>query len=199
MAKIPSLVGERYLSTDTEGGLHKIAWTSKNPQFVESDPELGGPALDFGEKGSLRAMSFNPVGPEGTTTNMLDGIGAVFAVWYSAAGSGADGQGGYYGGALLGGGFGRDGINSNDKSQYVLYRTADNDRQSVAYDGDKGRYRWYDNPFVSSAHTHAAIQSGQLRQDGQAVYTKQVGFSAGWEVVSLTVGDHYGQIGRAHV
>ena len=192
VAKIPSLVGERYLSTDTEGGLHKIAWTSKNPQFVESDPELGGPALDFGEKGSLRAMSFNPVGPEGTTTNMLDGIGAVFAVWYSAAGSGADGQGGYYGGALLGGGFGRDGINSNDKSQYVLYRTADNDRQSVAYDGDKGRYRWYDNPFVSSAHTHAAIQSGQLRQDGQAVYTKQVGFSAGWEVVSLTVGDHYG-------
>jgi len=193
VAKIPSLVGDRYLATDTEGGIHRIAWTSVNPVFVAADSELGGPVLDFGVKGSKMAMSFNPVGPEGTTTNMLDGIGTVVAVWYSAVGDGADGQGGYYGGALLGGGFGRDGIVATDKSQYLLYRLASNDRQAPStVAGDTGRPRWYDNPMYNTSHTHASILSGMVRQDGQHVFHKQVGFSGGWEVVSLMTGTHYG-------
>ena len=196
VAKIPNLTDDgRYLSTDTEGGIHRIVWTSKNPVFVENDAVIGAPVLDFGPKGSQRAMSFNKVGPEGVQTNMLDGIGTVIAVWYSAMGSssytgfdgnmtGNLGEGGYYGGALLGGGFGTDGSSSTDKSQYVLYRGTPNVRQYLS-SGDPGRLRWYDNPFASGSHTHLSIRSGEIRHNGQTTSPTAVGFSGGWEVVSI--------------
>ena len=195
VAKIPSLVGERYLATDTEGGIYKIAWTSKNPLFVQNDESIGGPALDFGTKGSQRAMSFNKVGPEGTQTNMLEGIGSVIAVWYSAMGNssyggldglgkGDFGEGGYYGGALLGGGFGSDGASNDDKSQYVLYRNAANSRQYLTA-GDVGRPRWYDNPFASSVFAHVTMRQSSVRHNGQPTNPTLVGFAGSWEVVSM--------------
>ena len=196
VAKIPSLVGERYLATDTEGGLHQIAWTSKNPLFVAKDDIMGGPALDFGVKGSMRAMSFNKVGPaDGVQTNMLEGIGTVIAVWYSSLGnssyggldgrgSGSWGEGGYYGGALLGGGFGTDGNVNDIKNQYVLYRGTPNSRQYET-SGDINRPRWYDNPFANNSHTHAAIRFGHIRHNGQHAAPTVTGFYNGWEVVSV--------------
>ena len=45
VAKIPSRVGDRYLATDTEGGLHKISWNPVNPRWVAADadfPQGGG-------------------------------------------------------------------------------------------------------------------------------------------------------------
>ena len=125
-------------------------------------------------------MCFNKVGPEGCQTNILDGIGTVIAVWYSAMGSstyggldgkgtGDYGEGGYYGGALLGGGFGSDGNVTADKSEYVLYRGTPNFRQYET-SADQNRPRWYDNPFVNSAHTHVSIRLGHIRHDGQHTY-----------------------------
>ena len=197
VAKIPNLIdNRRYLATDTEGGIHKVAWTSKNPIFVENDAVLGAPVLDFGVKGSKRAMSFNKVGPEGCETNMLDGIGTVIAVWYSAMGSstyggldgkgsGDYGEGGYYGGALLGGGFGTDGNIGTDKSQYVLYRGSSNFRQYASNSEDVNRPRWYDNPMANNSHTHVNIRWGHIRHDGQHTCPTITGFNGGWEVISI--------------
>lgn len=142
VAKIPSLVGDRYLATDTEGGISKIAWTPRNPLWTAADGPLRGGVLDFGPKGSLRAMSFNKVGPAGSETNVLENIGTAVAVWYSAISPDAtDGEGGYYGGALLGGGFGTDGTSATVKDQYVNYRATPNDRTGITTDSGRPRCR----------------------------------------------------------
>lgn len=190
VAKIPSLVGGRYLATDTEGGLHKIVWTPRNPLWADDNAKMGG-CLDFGPKGSLRAMSFNKVGPAGFETNVLENIGTVVAVWYSAINPGAaDGEGGYYGGALLGGGFGTDGTSEIVKDQYVNYRGMPNDRTGITTDG--GRPRWYDNMLANSAHTHAALRYGWVRHNGQTTTPLHAGFAGDWEVVSLVPSAGYG-------
>ena len=195
--EIPNLVNDgRYLATDTKGGISLINnWTPLNPVFDANDASLGAPVLDFGVKGSRRAMCFNKVGPEGCQTNILDGIGTVIAVWYSAMGNstyggldgkgtGDYGEGGYYGGALLGGGFGSDGNATDDKSEFVLYRGTPNFRQYETT-GDVNRPRWYDNPFANSAHTHVSIRLGHIRHDGQHTCPTITGFNGGWEVISI--------------
>lgn len=130
-------------------------------------------------------MSFNKVGPAGFETNVLENIGTVVAVWYSAINPDtADGEGGYYGGALLGGGFGPDGTSATDKSQFVNYRGTENDR---AGEEESGAYRprWYDNPLANPAHTHAALRDGWVRHNGQMTSPQHVGFAGDWEVVSI--------------
>lgn len=190
VAKIPSLVGDRYLATDTEGGIHKIAWTPRNPLWATDEASMGG-CLDFGPKGSLRAMSFNKVGPDGLETNVLENIGTVVAVWYSAINpDAADGEGGYYGGALLGGGFGTDGTSATVKDQFVNYRGTPNDRTGSAT--DSGRPRWYDNTLANSAHTHAALRYGWVRHNGQTTTPLHAGFVGDWEIVSLVPNAEYG-------
>ena len=42
VAKIPSRVGDRYLATDTEGGIHQIAWTPQNPLWATDNAPSGG-------------------------------------------------------------------------------------------------------------------------------------------------------------
>ncbi len=193
VAKIPSRVGDRYLATDTEGGIHQIAWTPQNPLWAtDNAPSGGGGYLDFGPKGALRAMSFNKVGPAGFETNVLENIGTVVAVWYSAINPDTpDGEGGYYGGALLGGGFGPDGTSATDKSQFVNYRGTENDR---AGEEESGAYRprWYDNPLANPAHTHAALRDGWVRHNGQMTSPQHVGFAGDWEVVSLVPNAEHG-------
>ena len=155
------------------------------PAFIDKDPDLGGPALDFGTKGTYRVLLFNPVGPEGATTNMLDGIGSMFAVYYTQRGSGANGQGGYYGGGILGGGFGGDGL-AGGKTGFVLYRGVTDTRlTSSENSGDVGRNRFFENPIANSSHTHYAIRQGLLRHDGQVTQPIEVGFTGGWEIFSL--------------
>ena len=99
-------------------------------------------------------------------------------------GTGDYGEGGYYGGALLGGGFGTDGSAAADKSEFVLYRGSPNFRQYET-SGDINRPRWYDNPFANSAHTHVSIRLGHIRHDGQHTHPTFSGFYGGWEVVSI--------------
>lgn len=193
VAKIPSRVGDRYLATDAEGGIHEIQWNPKNPRWVAADNTFPyGGYLDFGVKGSLCAMSFNKVGPSGFETNVLENIGTVIAVWYSSVGDTADGEGGYYGGALLGGGFGSDGVSPTiDKSQYVNYRGTGNDRAGA---GESGSYRprWYDSFLADPAHTHAALREGWVRHNGQMTSPVLVGFAGDWEVVSVVPNITYG-------
>ena len=200
VAKIPSLVGGRYLTTDPEGGFHDYSWTPKNPVFEAASEGLDRPALDFGTKGSCRAMNFDKIVVEGgTSTNVLYNIGSIIAVWYSARGNstygGDDGQGtgdwgegGYYGGAFLGGGYGTDGVAAADKHQYVLYRGG-NDRMSNT--GDVNRPRWYDTQIANSAHTHANIRYAHVRQNGQATTPMHAGLSADWEIVSVIPQGNY--------
>ena len=186
VTKIPSRTGDRYLSHEkgnTTGitGVGSGSW--QGPVFVAEDPDLDGPALDFGTKGTYRVLLFNPVGPEGATTNMLEGIGSVFAVYYTARGSGDPfGEGGYYGGGFLGGGFGT-------KPGYALYRSTSNSRQLA---GETGSYRprWYENAIFGSS-TYFAWLEGIIRQDGQVTRPAQVGFSGGWEILALSPNTNY--------
>ena len=204
VAKIPSLTGERYLTTDPEAGFCDYSWTPKNPVFESASEGLGRSALDFGPKGSLRAMNFDKVVVDGgTSTNVLYNIGSIIAVWYSARGNstyGGDdgrgtgdwGEGGYYGGALLGGGYGTDGVTlTTDKHQYVLYRGG-NDRMSNT--GDTNRPRWYDTLIANSSHTHANIRYSHVRQNGQATAPMHAGFSADWEILSVVPQGDYARM-----
>ena len=189
---IPSRTGERYLTT-TKGDVSGFTWAVNSPVFDANDVVLGAPVLDFGTKGSKRVLMFNAVGPEGLTTNMLDGIGTVVAVYYTAKGPGANGEGGYYGGGLLGGGFGNDGSSNGDKTGYVLYRaTADTRRTSYESTNDPDRARFFENPIANSSHTHYAIRQGLMRQEGQVTQPIEVGFTGGWEIFSLVPNMTYG-------
>ena len=209
VSRIPSLVGSRFLAVSANGGYYQaggFSWTPTGPLFEENAADLGGPALDFGVKGSRRAMFFDPVAVEGgTATNVLRNIGTVVALWYSASGDGtpsklgdgAWGEGGYYGGALLGGGYGTDGMDANDKSGFVLYRetgTGSKPGNSRALKVESGTYRprWIDTPLANSSHTHHAIRDGLVRQDGQSTFPVSMGFSGGWETVALVPYTAYG-------
>ena len=189
---IPSRIGERYLTT-TKGNVSGFSWGVNSPVFDANDAVLEAPVLDFGTKGSLRVLMFNAVGPEGATTNMLEGIGTVVAVYYTAKGPGTNGEGGYYGGGLLGGGFGTNGGVAGNRSGYVLYRSSENTRRTASENsGDTGRQRYYDNPIVNPNHAHYTIQQGTVRQEGQVTQPAQVGFSGGWEIFSLVPNTTYG-------
>lgn len=100
VTKIPSLVGDRFLTTDVtlEGttwkgwdGSGKTSWGNMlSPYLMEFDDLPGGPALDFGPLGSRRAMIFNPHQYEGedVPSNNLKGIGTVITLYGSQEGGG---------------------------------------------------------------------------------------------------------------
>ena len=192
VSKVPSRTGDRYLTT-TKGNVSGFSWAVNSPVFDANDAVLCAPVLDFGTKGSQRVLMFNAVGPEGFTTNMLDGIGTVVAVYYTAKGPGANGEGGYYGGGILGGGFGGNAGAAGDRSGYVLYRNSENTRRTASENsGDTGRQRYYENPIANSSHSHYTIQDGTVRHEGQVTQPNQVGFTGGWEIFSLVPNMTYG-------
>lgn len=202
VTKLTSRVGTRFMTSTRETGVvDGMDFTPVAPVLVPG--ELNGmPVLDFGKKGSRRSLLFDKVVQDGCTpTNVLYNIASVIAVWYSEIGDssygGMDGlgvgnwgEGGYYGGALLGGGYGTKGDHPADRSQYLLYRGTSSFRQLNATDAN--RPRWYDNPMVNVAHTHYAITAGQIRHNGQMTSPKYAGFAADWEVVSLLPNLTYG-------
>ena len=66
VSKIPSLVGERFLTTNQwETGVRVPNWNQKAPIFVASDPELSGlPMIDLADGKSLNSqigLNFNAV------------------------------------------------------------------------------------------------------------------------------------------
>lgn len=186
VSKIPSLVGERYLTAVKETP-YSWWWDDlKKPELV-TDDELTGPVLDFGVKGSLRCMAFNAFLAEGASvaSNELANIGTVIAVYFTDWGDGIKGEGGYYGGGLLGGGYGYNGLGFW-KGGYLCYRSHDDVRTLVPESGP--RYRWIDNPMVNSSHTHKSWISGTFWHNGFAS-SPYTGFGSGWATVTLMPGN----------
>ncbi len=178
---IPSLVGGRTLTTVKGSGTQTFNnWWVQNRPVLTNDTALGGmPVLDFGIKGSRRGLVFNAV--EATDDcNRLDGIGSIIAVWYSARGTGDYGEGGYFGGQFVGGGYsfpgGTDGIMwGRDVNTLV--------RQVNAESGTY-RPRWFDSAFFQASHTHTANQNAVVRHDGMPTIGTRVGMAGGWEIAS---------------
>ena len=105
VVKIPSKVGNRYLSINDDNGswtaaLWKSWWQQRSPTLEVGVAAINGKnAVDFGVMGSKKGLLFNPISDETTgnvASNVLHNIGTVIAVYDSEN----------YGGYILGGGFG---------------------------------------------------------------------------------------------
>ena len=99
VTKIPSKVGDRFLTTDTTlPGTTWKGWASNGaawgayfpPALLEFEDLPGGPALDFGKIGSRHALVFDPHQYEGDAApaNILKGIGTVITLYGSQEGGG---------------------------------------------------------------------------------------------------------------
>ena len=98
VVRVPSLVGDRYLTSDvTEPGTSWSTWhagsanqTMQPPYFVSNVAALGGGnAIDFGAQGSGRGLLFNAVvQSDSSTKSQLENIGTVVAVYDSTDGGG---------------------------------------------------------------------------------------------------------------
>ena len=186
VAKIPSLVGDRYLTSVKEEP-YSWWWNDGKKPVLVSDDALTGLTLDFGVKGSKRIMAFNAYTAAGASvaSNELANIGTVIAVYFTDWGEGVHGEGGYYGGSFLGGGFG---YNEEEggafKAGYLCYRNA-NDLRTLQTEGGSVRNRWIDNPMANSSHTHKSITWGSFWHNGFAARPQHVGFGSGWATVSM--------------
>jgi len=136
--------------------------THNVPKLLESDATLGGrPSVDFGPLASKRLLFFNPIGPEGNTTNLLENIGSIVAVWNSENG----------GGYLLG-----DNLNGG----YMWCRGPDPTLPS----GSGVRTLTYMAP-MSQYNTYSSIKGGYFRLDGRLQACSSGGFNGTWGIVSL--------------
>lgn len=175
VTKIPSLLGDRYLTyTDIAG--HWTGWVGgtrkiEKPVFLPSDSALKGPALDFGSIGSKQALLFNPheYYAKGSATNVLKNIGTIVAVYGSQKG----------GGWLLGGGSGP--VSGKDAvgTPFSWIRGA-------CYIRPHTNSTWdYPNPVFEFNPVNAAASESIMRHDGLNTLPRIVGFNGGWEVLAL--------------
>lgn len=175
VTKIPSLVGDRFLSTSREGGLWGNAYTVTGPEYV-LDEELGGrPALDFGARKSSRGLIFNPdASTIGATTsvgsNVLQNIATAFFVYGSQKGGGWLFSGGY--GDNLGG-------SHHDAAGYHWHRGAS--RNELVNTDQNFEFN---DPIIRDPGYYPAV-NGTAWQDGWAISPKQVGFNGAWQVISF--------------
>ena len=99
VVRVPSLVGDRYLTSDvTEPGTSWSTWNSGNadqtlkpPYFITNVAALGGGnAIDFGAQAAGRGLLFNAVEQSDGSgvKNHLETIGSVVAVYDSTDGGG---------------------------------------------------------------------------------------------------------------
>lgn len=169
--KIPNKVGDgRYLTATETGdqwktstGCGAVQFGQHNvPKLLESDPTLGGrPSVDFGPLASKRLLFFNPIGPEGNTTNLLEGIGSIVAVWNSENG----------GGYLLG-----DNLNGG----YKWCRGPD----PTLPHGSGIRTLTYMAP-MAQYNSYASLNGAFFRLNGVLQQCNYAGFNGSWAVVSL--------------
>lgn len=162
VTKIPSLVGDRYLTTDQTVG-HFKSWTVTGATYVDSVADLGGrPAIDFGEVhyggASAPGLVFDgrSLAEDAAASNTLRNIGSVVAVY------GSQNSGGYF---LGGGGSGiaylRNGENPFNTSTYEL-----------TWANALGK-----NPGAS------AFVDGMIRQDGLPNFVSRTGLSGAWQTL----------------
>lgn len=171
VTKIPSLVGDRYLTTDQSVGHFpaydpstKKSWTVTGADFVEkADGLADGPAIDFGVQtwGTTSASGLVFDGrylQDGDTiaSNTLNRIGSVVTVLDSSQG----------GGWFLGGGTGYMWARGQNT---VL--TAPND------------VMWASKLAGSSAA--GGFRFSVTRQDGLPTLAERLGLSGGWQILSM--------------
>ena len=161
VTKIPSLVGDRYLTTDQTTG-HFTAWTATGGTYVESDDELAGnPCVDFGEvhfgsSGTGLLFDGRSLADGATASNLLQNIGSVVAVYGSHNG----------GGFLLGGG-----------ESGIAYLRGNNGLSSTP-----DTLASYLN-LLGKSPGAAAFYNGMIRQDGIPNFVNRTGFSGGWQTL----------------
>ena len=172
VVRVPSLVGDRYLTSDvTEPGTSWSTWKSGNagqtlqpPTFVTGVPELnGGNAIDFGPQAAGRGLLFNAVAQsDGSVKSQLETIGSVVAVYDSTDG------GGYF---LSGGA--RNGMDWGRSYSYTL---------ATASKGTTD----YCNLFVN--HTLVAVDAkyGMYWQDDLFGAVANGGLGGQWQVIAYS-------------
>ena len=161
VTKIPSLVGDRYLTTDQTTG-HFTGWQVTGGTYLESDDMILGPAVDFGEVhyggASAPGLVFDgrSLAEGATASNTLRNIGSVVAVY------GSHKSGGYFlGGGKNGAGYLRKGDNPFNSSTYELT---------------------YAN-LNGGSIVHNEFKGGIMRQDGVPNLTDRTGFSGAWQTI----------------
>ena len=161
VTKIPSLVGDRYLTTDQTTG-HFTGWQVTGGTYLESDDGILGPAVDFGEVhyggASAPGLVFDgrSLAEGATASNVLRNIGSVVAVY------GSHNSGGYFlGGGKSGAGYLRSGSNPFNSSTYEL--------------------TWAN--LNGGSIIHNEFKGGIMRQDGVPNLTDRTGFSGAWQTI----------------
>ncbi len=176
IVKIPSKVGDRYLSVNDDGGswtkaLFRNWWQQKSPVLVQNVAELNGlSAVDFGPMGSDRGLLFNPISNEATgnvASNILHNIGTVIAVYDSEE------SGGYF----MGGGFGPiDNGWWNDGFHWL--------RGEITFIS-KNQNRFSHLNCVGRGSTPVAFNAGTIRRNRGTSSVQYMGFGGCWEVVTF--------------
>ncbi len=178
VTKIPSKVGNRFLTTDlTLEGTTWTGWSKSNtlekPWLADFEDLPGGPALDFGALGSRCAMLFNPYqyDGDGAPANNLRGVGSVVALYGSQNG----------GGYLLGGG--------NVGEGYSWNRALDA-QNAFGSQGEAALPKFW------CGLMRAADRRGTYYYNGVKLPAGAAGFGGAWEAISYaapsTAFDTYG-------
>ena len=199
--KLPSLVGVRYLRSQTGNYIHELAkrdpengvwdgndykWTLVEPELTV-DSELGSKVLDFGEQGSRRAFLFDYEHEADTyqKTNRLGNIGTVIALWNSAGG----------GGTILGGGIAMNGETVNEGA--LWFRGSATTYSDLKYGSHVITNVTHENAVLGfTGLTAGGPQSaylpavnGSLRIDSMPVNPGRTGMNGGWQILSLMPND----------
>ena len=172
VVRVPSLVGNRYLTSDvTEPGTSWSTWKSgypsetlKPPYFVSNIAALGGGnAIDFGPQKSGRGLLFNAVAQsDGTVKSQLETIGTVVAVYDSTDG----------GGFFLSGGK-NNGMDWGRSYNYMLATAS------------KGVTDYF-NLFVNHKLAASNAQKGMYWQDDLFGSVANGGFGGQWQVIAYS-------------
>ena len=163
VVRIPSKYGSRFLTTEKANWNNGEAWGTREdltvqPPELAEDAELGATVLDFGSRGSGRALCFNA---EGTANYVnLSGIGTIVTLRGTQAG----------GGWLLGGG----------GKGYAWHRGESDQAAKESVDSCAA----YDSPFASG-NAAAELQNATVYADGQRTAAASYTFSGGWDLLAV--------------
>ena len=184
VVRVPSLVGDRYLTSDvTEPGTSWSTWyagnanqTMKPPYFVSNVAALGGGnAIDFGAQGSGRGLLFNAVvQSDSSTKSQLENIGTVVAVYDSTDG----------GGFFLSGGAQRYGMDWGRDFNFITSNKGVTDysnlfvKHSLSAPDAQGMY-WQDDLFGAAPNGGLGGQWQVIAYNPNAVLPFSVGLGIG--------------------
>lgn len=160
VTRIPSKSSQRYLTwkkPELWNGWNGVEFAA--PEFTSCDSESGLPCVDFGNRGSGRALMFDG--------GAIENIGTVIAVFNACD----------WGGWLFGGKFTNEGIWNYHRGNLFSKTT---DYYKNIFD--------YRNPLASS-RSSLAFTTSVFRQNGLPYVPVSVGWGGGWEVYSINPAD----------